>query len=369
MDNYEIIKNDEIDLIALFKVIWSGKKIILYSILICLLIGIIIAFTSEKKYIASGTLLPVENDKSGSLGGLGALAGMAGINMGSMLQNTNSIRSELFPEVVKSTPFLLDLLDKKDKWSRTLLNETLFDYFQRESSKQTESKLLKYTIKLPLTILEAFASSKREITNPTPADSSGYVELSKEQLAIIGQLKKTVTVEFDKKTSLIVLTTETNDPVLSAQIAAKAIDLLQEYIIAHKTKQSSEKLNFVTGRYKETKREYEQARYKLIQYKDTHRNMINERMDNEYQLLVDSYDVSSSLFKSLAQQLEQTRITVKEETPAFTILEPVSVPLEKSSPKRGMIIAISGFLGSILGVCIILFITLFNQSKLNKSLS
>jgi len=350
MDKYEIIKNDEIDLLALFKVIWNGRRIILYSILTCFIIGLVIAFTSEKKYIASGTLLPAENDKSSSLGGLGALAGMAGINMGSMLQNTNSIRSELFPEVVNSTPYLLDLMNQKDNWKGSVTLISLFDYYKGELSKQSESVVLKYTLKLPFTIANALSSSDDKKKSAIISDQVDYLSLDKNQLFSMGQLKSALSIEFDKKTSLILLKAETNDPIFSSQLASKAIDLLQKYIIAYKTKQSVEKLTFITGRYDETKKEYEVARYKLIEYKDSHRNMINERMDNEYQLLVDAYDLSSSLFKSLAQQLEQARITVKEETPVFTVLDPVVVPTEKSGPKRSMILAVSVFLGVFFGL-------------------
>jgi len=52
----------------------------------------------------------------------------------------------------------------------------------------------------------------------------------------------------------------------------------------------------------------------------------------------------------MAKQLETQRIQVKEDTPVFTIIKPVSVPIERSKPNRPMILIIWTFLGGIIGV-------------------
>lgn len=67
------------------------------------------------------------------------------------------------------------------------------------------------------------------------------------------------------------------------------------------------------------------------------------RLQNEYKLAFEVYS-------QLAQQLEQAQITVKEDTPVFSIVKPVTVPLEKSKPNRPMILVIWTFLGGVLGI-------------------
>ena len=102
----QIIKDDELDLIALIKTIWNGRKTVYYSVGICVFIGLLIAFLSPAKYTASATLLPSSENKSSSMGGLGALAGMAGINLGSMMGQSEGIPAEIYPQVVNSYPFM-----------------------------------------------------------------------------------------------------------------------------------------------------------------------------------------------------------------------------------------------------------------------
>ena len=48
--------------------------------------------------------------------------------------------------------------------------------------------------------------------------------------------------------------------------------------------------------------------------------------------------------------METQQLQVKEDTPVFTIIKPVSVPLEKSKPNRPMILIIWTFLGGIIGI-------------------
>jgi uncharacterized protein involved in exopolysaccharide biosynthesis len=100
--------------------------------------------------------------------------------------------------------------------------------------------------------------------------------------------------------------------------------------------------------------EYKNAQKVFFDYKDKHRNLVFERVDIEYQQLSDNYDIIYGIYKGLAQQLEQARLAVMEETPAFEVLEPPVVPYKKSSLGFMMIMSISLFTGVILGVAFIL---------------
>lgn len=68
-----------------------------------------------------------------------------------------------------------------------------------------------------------------------------------------------------------------------------------------------------------------------------------ERLQSEYQ-------IAFSVYNELAKQLETAKIQVKEETPVLTVIEPITIPNEKSEPKRSMIVFIWTFLGGIVGV-------------------
>ena len=71
-----------------------------------------------------------------------------------------------------------------------------------------------------------------------------------------------------------------------------------------------------------------------------------EQLQNEYQLAFEVYS-------ELAKQLEQSMIKVKEDTPLFSVIEEVIVPIEKSKPNRKLILIVWIFLGVILGIGIV----------------
>jgi len=48
--------------------------------------------------------------------------------------------------------------------------------------------------------------------------------------------------------------------------------------------------------------------------------------------------------------VEQAKIQVNKDTPIFMIIEPVSVPLNRSKPQRAMTVIIWTFLGGVIAV-------------------
>ena len=62
------------------------------------------------------------------------------------------------------------------------------------------------------------------------------------------------------------------------------------------------------------------------------------------------YNLAFGVYSELAKQVETQNIQVKEDTPIFTVLEPVSVPNLKSKPKRGKILVIWIFTGLLFGI-------------------
>ncbi|WP_439185249.1 Wzz/FepE/Etk N-terminal domain-containing protein [Carboxylicivirga taeanensis] len=346
-----IIKDDEIDLVALAKTIWNGRKTIYYSVAVCVFIGLLVAFLSKPKYEAYATLLPSEEkDMMGKLGGLGALAGMAGVDIGSMMGGPASgIPAEIYPSVVESYPFKKELVHQKFHFEAFQEPVSIYEYALLDTVESTGDKVLKYTIKLPWTIKKAIQGEKEAATIP----DYGVLHLSKEELFALSFVQDLILIEVDKKTGLINVSAEAGEPVFVAQFVQKAIDLLQNYVIDYKTKQARQNLEFIQERYFEKEKEYLSAREAFFQYKDKHRNMVSERINIEYEQLKDEYEITGSIYKSLSTQLEQAKIKIKEETPVFTVIEPAKVPVDKSWPKKSIILVVSVFLGGFIGLGLI----------------
>jgi len=83
----------------------------------------------------------------------------------------------------------------------------------------------------------------------------------------------------------------------------------------------------------------------------------------EEERLYGEYTLVTGVYSELAKKLEQAKILVKEETPVFTIISPVSVPTQKSHPNRPIIVIISMFIGFILGTTWVLSENLLKQTR------
>lgn len=355
MENRPIIQNDEIDLVQLFKTIWAGRKIIYYSIFIMFVIGLTVASTAPVKYKASATLLPSSEKKSGSLGGLSSLAGLAGINLGG-LTDASGIAPSLYPEIVASTPFKEELISQKFDFEGYSEPLTFLEYSAKEKPESFVSILLKYTVKLPFTIKDAFVSKA-----PTVASAKKYAvevnQISESERRALGMVSNIVKITVDSKGGLISVEVELGEPVLAAQVATRAVDMLQRYVIDYKTQQVKQKLTFIEDSYAEKRLDFERAQKALFNYRDQNRNVVSERVNIDFQRLSDAYDLSASVYKGIAQQYEQVKLQLKEETPVFSVIEPVQLPTDKSAPKKSVIIAISIFLGLFLGLICVSIIT------------
>lgn len=351
-----IIKDDEIDLIALAHTVWDSRRVIYYSVAAAIIIGLLVALLSPEKYSTSATILPQTEGKSnmGGLGNLGGLASMTGINLNSVMGGGSGIQPDLYPRVIQSYPFLNDLVHHPFDYEEETEPVSIYDKMLKDTVPGFGASLVKYTIRLPWTIKNAIFSKKEELS--LGIESSGASEIkrmSEKEKEIFESMVGKITVNVDDETGLATISAEMEEPLLAAQVAQETVELLQKYIIAYKTRQARNNLEFIEARYNEKKAEFEAARAAFFNYRDRNRNVIQERTDMRYQELSDAYNLASQVYQRLAEQREQAEIAVKQDTPAFSIIEPVKVPLEKSAPKRSLILVVSVFLGGFIGLGII----------------
>ena len=349
--NKSKIEDDEIDLIMLAKKIWDGRKLIFWTVLIFMALGLFIALFSPKEFTASSTMVPQLSTNKSTLGGLSSLAAMAGFNL-DMNMETTELSPLIYPQIVSSVPFHLELMETTFNFKDVDHPVTLYEYYMDYAKTDVISIIKKYTIGLPEIILSTL---KNKTEKPLPAVSgdellNAPIALTTDQEKIRKFLSKRISLDPNEKEGYVVLKVIANDPDLAAQVAFKAQSLLQKYITEFKIKKATAQLNFVIQRYAEKKKEFEKAQNNLAVFVDRNKNVTSavarieqERLQNEFKLAFDVYS-------QLAQQLEQAQIKVKEDTPVFSIVKPITVPLEKSKPNRPFILIIWTFLGIFIGI-------------------
>ncbi|MDX5478876.1 MAG: hypothetical protein LPJ98_10505 [Cyclobacteriaceae bacterium] len=114
--------------------------------------------------------------------------------------------------------------------------------------------------------------------------------------------------------------------------------MLQEEIISYKIQNANEQLKFTEERFSEKKAEFELVQSKLASFKDRNQNIISASLLNQQDKLEAEYNFSFSIYTELAKQLEQAKLQVSKDTPVFSVIQKVSIPIQKSSPNRPLIL-------------------------------
>ena len=332
-------KDDEIDLIALLKTVFVARRFVIKTTILFAVLGIILAVVSPTKYTASSTFVPQlsEGQTNSPLGGL---ASLAGINLSAIMGGQpQEISPSLYPQIAESVPYRLALLDA------TVESNTSFrDYILSQSGGVAILPLLKkYTIGLPGLLLN------KQTDNNENLDTSLF-QITEQDKDLFEFLAQVVSIEVDDQEGLVSISVELSDRMVAAQLAQAATDLLQSNIIAFKSQSARNNLDFIESQFESKRKEFEEIQDSIAIFKDQNLNITSALYQNQLTRLESQFTVISSVFQELAGQVEQAKIQVNKDTPIFTIIEPVSVPLERSKPKRTITVIIWTFLGAVFSV-------------------
>lgn len=345
--NTNQVNEDEIDLIALAKTVWNGRKLIIITVLVFMAVGVAVALLCPKEYSASATMVPQLSSTSSKIGGLSSLAAMAGFNLGDLNNNRGELSPYIYPQIVQSVPFQLELMNTAFTFSNVDHPVSFYEYYTEYYSPGILASVKKYTIGLPFVILKALKGEDQ--TTSTTTSTGDYIYLTKDQEEVRKILANGVTLETNDKDGYVTLSVRSSEARLSAQIAQKAQILLQKYITTYKIEKASAQLKFIEERYTDNKKEFEAAQAALADFRDKNKNVTSARARTQEERLQSDYQLAFDVYSQLAQQLEQARIQVKEDTPVFSIIKPVTVPLEDNGSGL-MTLIIWTFLGGVVAI-------------------
>ena len=347
----------ELDLMDILRKLIGIRKTIYKAAGVGLVIGIIVAISIPRQHTVEVTLSP----EMGSVKG-GGLSGLAASFLGSevsMGDGTDALNTSLSPDIVSSTPFLLELSTMKIAGIKDEAM-TLNTYLDEESSPWWN-----YVIGFPGMVIGGVKSLFAEEENESRAlnrISQGTIELSKKESKKIEILKEMIVAAVDKKTSMTSVAVTMQNPRAAAVVADSVVKKLQEYIIDYRITKSKEDCIYLEKLVKERQQEYYSAQQKYADYLDSHDNIILQSVRAEQERLQNDMSLAYQVYSQVASQLQVARAKVQEEKPVFAIVEPAVVPLEPSGTSRKIYVLVFVFLS----VCVVISWNLFGRDFLNK---
>jgi uncharacterized protein involved in exopolysaccharide biosynthesis len=345
---YKTHAEKDINIFVLLSKIFHNKKYILKIVLIFFVFGVFIALMTPNKFSASSMFTPNYSGGNSSTNGIKGLASLAGISIGNMSGSSKEISPMLYDKILESAVFKKKLLETPLKNLGTV--KTLRLYFSENINTSILSIIKDYTIHLPIKIINLF---KKEDKTTLEA-LNGIQSITKQDSQYFKLIDDILTININDKGGYIEIVCKSKNPQLSAQVAKNAELILQNQIIAIKTKSSLELLKFLEEQYALKKEILRKAQDKLSSFKDRNFNISRSGFSDEQVRLESELQTANAVFDNLVRELEAVKIQVTKDTPVFSILKSVVVPNEKSEPKSILIILGCMFLGAVFSIGFVL---------------
>lgn len=346
-----IPEEKEIDLVELIRLMWLNRWLVIKITGVAMVLGLMVALFSKKEYTASCDIV-LQSSSGSTSSSMSSLAALAGINIGQMQNSVRALSPYVYENILNSTSYRKELMYTVMDFEKADRPVSFYEYFTSEEFNKpgVMDYVKKYTIGLPGVIIGAIRGPQPESEASAVEEGSAIETLTSEEASCVSLLSKAVVITLDDKKGYITITANMPEPVAAAQLAQAAFDILQKYITKFKIEKVQSDLDFVQERYDEAKRNFEEVQARRAKLRDANMNTTRYSALAELEKLDAEYALRQGVYNSLAQRVEQAKINVKETTPVLTVINPVTVPRQKSKPRRAMILFAFTFLGAVAGM-------------------
>lgn len=339
---------DSIDISKLLRKLFLNKSKLFKYTIYSILFGILISLSYPDKFKSESVFVPQLSSKSDVSSSLSRLASQFSFDSSQIGTGNSDISPLIYPRIVESVPFRLELLK-----SKIIYEEKEISVRQFLLATQTISflrVLKKYTIGLPSLIISIFKSTSEEVK---------YIEdfytVTSEDERLFAMLDKILNIDLNDKDRFVTLTSTYKNKIIPPQITKNAEKILQEKIIEFKSKFSKEQLEFSQKQYKLKKSELNNLQDKIAVFRDQNKNINSSLYQNQLDRLISDGQVLQTVVVQLATQVEQAKLKVNKDTPIFIVIKPVNIPNEKSGPNRSLTVIAFTLLGFVLSSFFIIF--------------
>ena len=333
-------KKDVINLAEVFQHLKKKKKVFFIVLPIVFVLSGLYIFPQPRYYRCSVMLAP-ESTSESSVGGLSSLASQFGVDLGS--GSHDAIYPLLYPDLVSSNGFVIGLLGIKVTTADNTVHTDYYTYmreYQKKNPVMAPFRTIRYSIESLFT---------KKDTTPTTKKTSEInpFRMSKRDADLLGTTKGKISCNVDKKTEVITIAVEDQDPLVCAVMADSVRCHLQSFITRYRTNKARIDVKHYEQLTLNAKKEYEACVKKYSAYCDANQDVTLQSFISQRDELENEMQLKFNTYSALRTQLEATKTKLQEKTPAFTTLQSATVPVLPAGPKRMFF---------ILGMC---FLTTF----------
>ena len=329
--------DEDFNLVDILFKIWNSRILILKTCGITFVIALIVAFSIPKEFSTTITMATESGSKGGGASNLGALASFAGINLSSST-TSDALSPDLYPDIVKSTPFLLELLSVQVTKQNDSKAVSLYEYMHIGQRKAWWNLIIAAPIKFIGLATSLFSDNKLK----EEKQKFDISNLTQDQISAMQAISNRISVNVNKKNGLITIGVSMQDPCVSAALTDTVASNLRKYIVNYRTNKAKQDLAYTEKLFLESRDNYYAAQKKYADFADSNRDIVLIGYRSRMERLQNESSLAFTVYNQLSQQLQLAKAKVQEVTPVYTVIQPSSIPLKASEPNKPIILI--GFL-------------------------
>ena len=293
-------------------------------------VAAIMTLSIPNYYKCTVMLAPELSGGNKGASGLASLANSFGVNLNSGSNGVDAIMPTLYPDLMNSVTFKASLFPVKVQRDGEDSTMTYYDYLLNHQRMPWWTSAMR-------AVTSIFSKDKEpQKVNP--------FRLTSEQSGVIEQMNQKVVCDVDNMTMVITIDVTDQDPLIAATMADSVQVHLQEFITDYRTRKARIDLAYNQKLFKKAKERYEKARKRSAAFNDANQRVFLDRIRSEATDLENEAQLQFRAYSQVAAQLQLAEAKVQEDTPAFTLLQPATVPIIKAGPKRKQTILLLLFL-------------------------
>lgn len=309
---------------------WNNRQLF-YKVLPIVFVVSCIYILSVPRYYSSETKLVPEMGNSLGGGALGDLASSFGIDLGSM-ESSDAISPLLYPDLLEDNGFATSMFNIRVRSEDGEIDTTYHDYLKSFQKKTWWS--------YPIDAIKKLFAEK-------PSGGSGEFDpywLSKKENALAERVRDDIVISVDKKTAVITINVQAQDPLICKTLADSVKERLQWFITEYRTNKARIDYEYYKGLTKDAKHEYEKARQYYGSLSDANTKVALRSIELKLEDIENDMQLKFNAYTTMSTQMEAAKAKVQERTPAFTVLKGAAVPVKPAGPKRMLFVLAMLFL-------------------------
>jgi len=289
------------------RILWQNRlKLIIINVIILLLTVAYLLFLAKPYYKSTVIVLPDYGNKgSEMLGQFSGLASLAGVSVG------DTPPTQIYQNLLTSETVLSDVIYTKYQTKEFDKPVDLIQYFEIEPDESLSKDLQKRKMFLSL-----------------------YTSLS----------KKIITTDLDRMTKILTVTVEMPESKLSADVANKLVESLDQYVRTKRKSFASEQRKYLETRVLQVKDTLTISEEKLKDFRSQNRMIMQSpELQLEQTRLMRNVEIQQTVYGELLKQLELVKLSEVKDTPVINERELAKEPIMKTGPKRMITLIIIAF--------------------------